>query len=98
MCLRNNSSYKRGRSTVGTEAIFHRMAAFEQNYTMEWKPDTITVNLEEGIGVTMGNYIFTTISSRKSPPEKGTGRYLTVWKKQASGEWRAIFDLDQPIS
>jgi uncharacterized protein (TIGR02246 family) len=40
-----------------------------------------------------GTYQFTEID-KKGHSMKGTGKYLTVWKKQSDGSWKAVADMD----
>ena len=40
-----------------------------------------------------GTYQFTE-TDKKGHSMQGTGKYLTVWKKQSDGSWKAVADMD----
>ena len=58
---------------------------------LEWKPDFVEVSNGGGLGYTYGKYTFSSQDSTgKITTSKGI--FHTVWKKQASGEWRFVWD------
>ena len=62
----------------------------DPNFAMSFKPDKIEVS---GIlGYTQGSVSLTN-TARDGKPFTDTGKYLTVWKKQADGSWKAIEDI-----
>jgi ketosteroid isomerase-like protein len=44
------------------------------------------------LGYTQGNYTMT-MTDQKGNPATDKGKYLTVWKKQADGGWKAVEDM-----
>jgi ketosteroid isomerase-like protein len=58
---------------------------------LEWKPDFIEVSKSADLGYTYGKYTFSTQDSTgKVAVSKGI--FHTVWKKQADGQWRFVWD------
>ena len=62
-----------------------------ENVQLDWTPDLIDVAASGDLGYTYGQYKF------EGPGEKGqtiksTGVFHTVWKKEANGEWRYVWD------
>ena len=47
-------------------------------------------------GITRGHYAIDTIDPATKQPRTDTGSYLTVWKKQADGSWKAVEDFVTP--
>jgi hypothetical protein len=79
---------KRGR-IVGPEAIreLMRPAFDEKGLDLRWIPRRSGFSPKGDLGFTVGDYVTTTKTG-----EKGTGGYVTVWKKQADGGWKVLFD------
>ena len=84
---------KRGNSLViGREAIKERFARQAQsNAKLEWSPDYVDVSESGDLGYTYGNYTLTSTDSLGIEVES-TGIFHTVWKRQANGEWRFVWD------
>jgi ketosteroid isomerase-like protein len=57
---------------------------------LTWKPAEVFVSAGGDMGVTWGHWL-----SKPGDPEKkpATGRYVTVWRKDASGGWKGIIDI-----
>lgn len=68
------------------------------NYTLSWHANKVGVAQSGELGYTSGTYDF----GLKDPSGKtisDRGKYLTVWKKEADGSWKVLFDMfssDQP--
>jgi len=61
------------------------------NETLTWKPTFIDVSKSGDMAYTYGNFIFTypdTLGNLK----ENTGVFHTVWKRQATGDWRFVWD------
>jgi ketosteroid isomerase-like protein len=61
------------------------------NVTLEWEPEFIEVAASGDLGYTYGPYTFTSVDS-SGEEIKSEGIFHTVWKKQANGEWRYVWD------
>lgn len=59
--------------------------------TLVWKPVSAKVLVGGDLGYTVGTYARHAIGP-DGKPVTGRGNYLTVWKKQTDGSWKAVFD------
>ena len=71
-------------------------AAFESMWAMpgfwlKWVPAGADVAASGDLGYTWGTYTLK-FSDEDGEAEEDRGKYLTVWKKDASGAWKAIAD------
>jgi ketosteroid isomerase-like protein len=60
--------------------------------TLTWTPGNVEVAASGEIAYDEGFYLMTT-KVAKGKPVLDRGKYLTVWKKQADGSWKAIADM-----
>lgn len=58
---------------------------------LEWKPDFVEVSASGDLGYTYGAYALTAIDSTGAAQTQ-TGIFHTVWKRQADGTWRFVWD------
>jgi ketosteroid isomerase-like protein len=77
---------------VGTEAIYAVMAALPENADMSWTPLEAVVADSGELGFTWGTYRLTAPGANGDMVEE-SGRYLTVWRKDAQGRWRGALDI-----
>lgn len=71
------------------KAVFTPMMQ-DPNFALSFTTDKVEVS---GIlGYTQGTYALTN-TGRDGKPLHDKGKYLTVWKKQADGSWKAIEDI-----
>lgn len=70
------------------------------DFKLVWQPDKIGVARSGDLSYTSGAYVWSfKDASGKHVSDKG--KYLTVWKKQADGSWKVLFDMfntDLPLS
>jgi ketosteroid isomerase-like protein len=78
----------------GAKPIREVMApAFAQKgYTLHWTPERADVAQSGDLGFTIGTY------EQHIPGKDGkvtvlTGRYVTIWRKQADGSWKVLVDV-----
>jgi len=67
---------------------------------LTWQVDKAGVSKSGDLGYTSGRYKFS-FKDPSGKPATDNGKYLTVWKKQADGSWKVLFDMfntDQPPS
>lgn len=57
--------------------------------TLTWEPLLADVAASGDLGYTHGRYQLTFADSTQPPLY---GYYVTIWKKQADGQWRFVFD------
>ena len=62
-----------------------------KNATVTWKPDFVSVSKSGDMAYTYGKYLWerTTDAGAKT---SSTGVFHTVWKKQADGSWKYVWD------
>ena len=58
--------------------------------TLEWSPDFIDVASSGDLGYTYGKFIFSVTDSTGTTSTEGM--FHTVWKKQADGSWKYVWD------
>jgi len=76
---------------TGKAAIAKMIAGDFAFGDLVWHADKAGVSRSGDLGYTSGTYKF----SFKDPsgrPAVDNGKYLTVWKKQADGSWKVLFD------
>jgi ketosteroid isomerase-like protein len=83
-----------GDFVVGPAAIRDHMRGLLTDTTraLRWSPDHAEVSADGTLGYTWGRWTMTvrnTLGSR----QVSQGRYLTAWRKQANGQWKAEADV-----
>lgn len=82
----------------GKDAIAKETAGFasDPNLKVEFAADRVHVAKSGDLAYTRGHYTLTTTDPASGKPIDSTGNYLTVWKKQDDGKWRAVEDFITP--
>ncbi|HET9984723.1 MAG TPA: DUF4440 domain-containing protein [Longimicrobiales bacterium] len=57
---------------------------------LEWRPEYADASADGGLGYTTGPW---TLRPAPGQPVRATGRYFTVWRREADGRFRALVDL-----
>jgi ketosteroid isomerase-like protein len=70
---------------IGREAIIESRQGGEGT-TLSWVPRLGGVGPKGDLGWTMGTWLF------QAPGGTGNGKYLTIWQKTPSGEWKFVQD------
>jgi len=77
---------------TGIDAIkAHFFAPAPEGTQLEWTPDFVDASESGDIGYTYGKFTYTR-SDSTGDPEKITGIFHTVWKKQEDGSWKYVWD------
>lgn len=81
-------------AAVGKQAIGQLFSGFFAlpDLKMTWHPTQVEVARSSDLGYSVGVYEM----SFKDPAGKTVndhGKYVTVWKKQADGSWKVIYDI-----
>lgn len=63
----------------------------QPNETLTWKPTFVDVSKSGDLAYTYGNFTFTFPDSLGNM-KQNTGIFHTVWKRQADGSWRFVWD------
>ena len=73
---------------VGADAIDYLIQQNDSSFTLKWEPKNAVVAASGDLGYTYGLYVL-------KPTVKDTliyGNYVSIWKKQADGNWKFVLD------
>jgi len=81
----------------GREKILDSYRPYYDSSTMKliWTPARAEVSRSRDLGWTIGTYEFTRQDDKGNTIVR-TGRYVTIWKKQHDGTWKAVLDSGSP--
>jgi ketosteroid isomerase-like protein len=82
--LQNNSFPSEGKETLRK----HFSGSSDTAFVLSWKPLSEKMSEAGDLGYTYG--IFT--NTDKSTGKNTRGTYVTIWKKQADGNWKFVLD------
>lgn len=83
-----------GGEIVGKTAIRELMGPYLENVRLEWRPSRAVAREGSDLGYTVGRY---RAVLRDNPDSiVNTGTYVTIWERQASGEWKVSLDIGSP--
>ena len=83
-----------GAPTKGAEAIYQSMGGAKPPASkLEWTVADAWGAASGDLGVTTGTWKLTPIAHPAAPL---TGRYVTVWRKDAAGHWKGLIDIGNP--
>lgn len=82
-----------GPPIVGAQAIYEALGGDAPVRTrVDWTPTQWWGSKGGDMGVTVGQYTRTPLTPGRPVV---TGRYVTVWRKDASGQWKALVDIGE---
>ena len=83
---------------TGKDAITRATTRFaaDPNLKVEFEADRIQVAASGDLAYTRGHYTATSTDPKTNKPVDSAGSYLTVYKKQADGSWKAVEDFITP--
>jgi ketosteroid isomerase-like protein len=83
----------------GKKAIrdFVAMNRTQPGFSINWNPLEAVVSPDGNIGYTTGNYEVW-IQGPDSNPKIRKGRYLQTWRKDDTGLWKCIVEIQSPLS
>ena len=55
--------------------------------TLEWMPKTVTAAASGDLGFTRGTFVY-----RPAAGPGAIGWYVSIWQRQAGGDWKFVFD------
>ncbi len=64
---------------------------------IRWQPLRAAISNGGDLGYTIGSYEITR-SDEQGKRAAGTGKYVTIWRKQRDGSWKVVFDSGVPDS
>ena len=68
-------------------------------FALSWQITKVEVSRGGDLAYTVGTYQ-STLNDAKGKPVTDRGKYMTVWKKQPDGKWKAVADMansDLPV-
>jgi uncharacterized protein (TIGR02246 family) len=63
---------------------------------LNFHADVVEVSASADLAYTQGSYEMTTTDPNTKMPVTEKGKYLTVYRKQADGSWKAVEDMQSP--
>jgi len=66
----------------------------DPNFAMAFQGSRIEVAKSGDLGYTQGTYTLTLTDPKTKKPFTDKGKYVTAYKKQADGTWKAVADMD----
>lgn len=85
--LNRNNKVLKGKEAIKT--YFDNQTLKEVN--LQWAPDFVDVSSSGDLGYTYGSFTFSAKDTTGNPIE-AEGIFHTVWKRQADGNWRFVWD------
>lgn len=81
----------------GRDTILESYRPYYDSTTMKlaWTPTRAEVSRSRDMGWTIGTYVFTRQDDKGNTVVRN-GRYVTIWKKQHDGTWKAVLDGGSP--
>ncbi len=86
--MRNNSLVK-GKTEMAT--FFEKQSPRNGEISLSWEPDFVDVARSGDLGYTYGKFILS-VTDTTGVTRENTGVFHTVWKRQADGSWRFVWD------
>jgi ketosteroid isomerase-like protein len=83
--MRNNTL------VIGREALKESFQGSPENVSLIWKPDFVDVAESGDLGYTYGKFVYTLTDSLGNE-NVAEGIFHTVWKRQADGSWKFVWD------
>lgn len=82
----------------GKESIRQAVESFarDPNLSVAFRANRVQVAESGDLAYSRGQYMLTSTDPSTNQPESSRGYYLTVWKRQADGSWKAVEDFITP--
>jgi uncharacterized protein (TIGR02246 family) len=68
----------------------------DPNLKINFRANRVQVAGSGDLAYTRGQYMLTATNEATRQPQSSRGYYLTVWQKQAGGDWKAVEDFLTP--
>jgi uncharacterized protein (TIGR02246 family) len=65
----------------------------DPNFALQFQPTKADVAKSGELGYTQGTYTMTMTDPKTKQPMTDKGKYVTVYRKQADGSWKAVSDI-----
>ena len=66
----------------------------DPNFKINFSADRVEISASGDLATTKGSYTLTVTNPKTKKPIEDKGSYVTVFKKQADGGWKAIEDIN----
>ncbi|HTB96489.1 MAG TPA: nuclear transport factor 2 family protein [Terracidiphilus sp.] len=76
---------------VGREAIARSATWLPKDYQLTWAPTDAAMGPSGDMGYTWGHFEGHSKDANGNPVTT-SGRYITIWRKQADGNWKVVLD------
>jgi len=76
---------------IGRENIIATMTEIPEGAELVWTPQAGDISSSGDLGYTWGRYIYS-VPGEDGTRQKSHGKYMTVWKLQADGQWKVVLD------
>lgn len=86
--LMRNDKLIKGKSEIRR---YFEHTANAASFSLTWTPDYVDVAQSGDMAYTYGKYVFTSTDSQGKDIIR-EGAFHTVWKRQANGEWKFVWD------
>ena len=77
----------------GTDGIRTALAAMLADKNLSLTFTTSSADVSKDIGYTQGTYTMTMTNPKTKKPVTEKGKYVTVYKRQTDGSWKAVADI-----
>lgn len=83
--------------TPGKTFLRERLAASfaDTTFSLNWEPIRADVSRSGDLGYTVGLYQSRRIDTGGAV-QVGTGKYVTIWRRQRDGSWKVALDIGTP--
>ncbi len=85
--INRNDSVLKGKEAI---RVYYEKQSLK-DVQLDWKPDYIEVSLSGDLAYTYGKYTFSAMDEQ-GEIIKSEGIFHTVWKRQADGSWKFVWD------
>jgi ketosteroid isomerase-like protein len=88
-----------GKRVVGHDAVraFMTPVFARPGFRLEWEPFASGLAPAGDLGFTIGAWQGVKLGDGGAREVRGHGAYVTIWKKQADGGWKVLFDTGDPV-
>ena len=74
----------------GRDAAVAETMRCGQSCQLIWEP--VHAEADSSLGYTWGTYTWTKVTGGETE-QRSTGNYVTIWRKNDKGEWKAVLDI-----
>jgi uncharacterized protein (TIGR02246 family) len=86
-----NSPMMTGKDAIGKGM---KVALADPNWSLALQPVQMEVSRAGDLGYVRGTYVLTATEQMSKKPVTENGRFVTVFRKEAGGSWKAVQDIN----